>query len=472
LRSEIAENEKSDARAREGLLDGLDRRAHAILADASLKPMHEPTLALMRSARARLTPEARLEELSRYLDDPAADPYSEDRLGDWASIAGGGRDRPDPGRHDFVDWILTLRACGADAPADRSCAVQAAHALERWQRTSSPTWMAAALILGTRLPPSLEKSALAVAPNDPAYLTVRYHLARLYRLAGKRDQARAISDAVLALALSPGTRNLFREERFAVATSVADATQYLMRVNVDVPGLGPQVNDDGLGWFNHSLAVKDMLEAARQSSLPPAVRARMTAAVWIRAELLGNSDLALAASDALDPLAPILHRDLEAYRAAKKADVRRHVMLVTALRYDLSPHLGMEAKQPALVAADDTLASNWCRFTPDDSALAPPSLPWRLPGPPATGDAAQAGADMRRLAPLKTATGLVGDQVLDWAAAHPADPEVPWLLHVVVMSTRGGCLDKDSPALSRKAYRLLHARYPASEWSEKTPYFY
>ncbi|MFL6631416.1 MAG: hypothetical protein ACJ8HJ_03745 [Massilia sp.] len=41
-----------------------------------------------------------------------------------------------------------------------------------------------------------------------------------------------------------------------------------------------------------------------------------------------------------------------------------------------------------------------------------------------------------------------------------------------MMSTRGGCLDKDAPALSRKAHALLHKRWPRSEWAGATPYFY
>jgi hypothetical protein len=43
---------------------------------------------------------------------------------------------------------------------------------------------------------------------------------------------------------------------------------------------------------------------------------------------------------------------------------------------------------------------------------------------------------------------------------------------VVVVSTRGGCLDPDADKLSRTAWNLLHKRYAGSEWANKTPYFY
>lgn len=474
FRRDLAEDRKADPHTRERLLAALDQRANAIVADASLQPMHESTVALMRSIRARLTPEARLEELSRYLDDPAADPYALDRLGDWSSILDESPLRPDRTRHDFADWILTLRACAESTRPDTSCSLQAAQALERWGATASSPWLVAALMLGTELPPELERAALAVAPDNPGYLTVRYHLARLYRLAGKRDQARAIDDAALALTLSPGTRNLFREERFAVATSVADAAGYLLRLNVDYLPHDAywQLNDDGLAWVNANLSVGDMLVLARQGALPPAVRARAAAAAFVRAELLADTGHALAAADVLEPLIPSLQRALDDYRHARTAPERRHALLLAALHYGLSAQLDTQPELPAAVSADMAAASNWCKFTDPGAGLWPPSFPWRLPPPPSVGDVKQAKAEMDRLARLKTATGFVGEHALRWAADHPRDPDVPWLLHVAVVSTRGGCVDADAPALSRKAYRLLHSRYADSEWSERTPYFY
>ncbi|MFS2021931.1 hypothetical protein ACEN88_35915, partial [Massilia sp. CT11-108] len=82
-----------------------------------------------------------------------------------------------------------------------------------------------------------------------------------------------VADAALKGKLSPGTRNLFREERFAVATSVRDAGAYLLRANVDMasPDAAPaedMLNDDAIAWFKRGLAAADMLELARVESLP------------------------------------------------------------------------------------------------------------------------------------------------------------------------------------------------------------
>ena len=81
-------------------------------------------------------------------------------------------------------------------------------------------------------------------------------------------------------------------------------------------------------------------------------------------------------------------------------------------------------------------------------------------------------AEIGRLQALPTATGMIGRDAIAWARQHPDDPDVPWLLHVTVRSTRGGCLDDDAHALSIAAHRLLHTRYPKSEWTTRTPYYY
>ncbi len=63
----------------------LNKRGQAILADASLAPRHEATRATLRSIRTFLLPGPVYMELNKQLADPAADPFQNDRLGDWAA---------------------------------------------------------------------------------------------------------------------------------------------------------------------------------------------------------------------------------------------------------------------------------------------------------------------------------------------------------------------------------------------------
>ena len=45
-------------------------------------------------------------------------------------------------------------------------------------------------------------------------------------------------------------------------------------------------------------------------------------------------------------------------------------------------------------------------------------------------------------------------------------------LHLVVRATRYGCLDADSGNYFRRAFTLLHKRYPRDPWTRKTPYWF
>lgn len=484
--------------SREQQAHALEQRGATILADASLASMHEPTRALLRSMRTRLTPETRLDELNRVLDDAAADPFALDHLGDWSVLMNEAKPQQVEqlrSTHDFIDWIETVRGCTGLSP-NPACETAGAHALARWRQTGSRPWLVAALMLPQPAVPELMTAALAVAPDDPAYVTVRYHLARLNRLDGKPREAMAIADGVLQRQLSPGTRNLLRQERFAVATSVPEAARYLLRTNVDYarntaaiaqPGQGirdqareTMIDDDGLAWLNLGLEVKDLIELARLPELPATLRARIAGAAWIRAALLGKVDEGRAAGALLAQLAPRTADAVTRYGRAASAVERRHIVLVEAVRAGLAAQLAMDAGPVTTVAADDGTASAWCSFKTGDAAGEPGvagafrqrAFAWRLPPLPSTGHADQRRDELARLGALKSATGVTGDDVLAWAVAHPGDAELPWLLHVVVMSTRGGCLDPDAATLSRRAWSLLHKRFPDSEWAKKTPYFF
>jgi outer membrane protein assembly factor BamD (BamD/ComL family) len=64
------------------------------------------------------------------------------------------------------------------------------------------------------------------------------------------------------------------------------------------------------------------------------------------------------------------------------------------------------------------------------------------------------------------------NQVLAYAKQHPQDPRVPQALHLAIRSTRFGCTNAETSRLSKTAFDFLHERYPQSEWTAKTKYYY
>jgi hypothetical protein len=80
--------------------------------------------------------------------------------------------------------------------------------------------------------------------------------------------------------------------------------------------------------------------------------------------------------------------------------------------------------------------------------------------------------EISMLLQLQSAPNYLGKQVIDWAKTNPADPRAPEALHLVVRSTRYGCGDERTSTISKDAFQLLHKRYPKSEWTKKTPYWF
>ncbi|MET3134515.1 hypothetical protein AAKU55_004815 [Oxalobacteraceae bacterium GrIS 1.11] len=493
--------------ARQERLTALNALADRILRDPTLANLHEATRAVLRAVQARVTPEARFAELSKLLDEPHANPYLDDHLGDWRVLANnllesGNTEQSDAAQKNratagFFDWIQTMNGCAdvKDArrkPADTACAGEAAHALAQWRRAGANqaqarVWLVAAALKAGALPPEVEQAALKVAAGAPEYATLRYALARHYRLKRQADKARAIDDAMLAASAttSIGARNLFLQERFAMATSPADAGNYLLRaVDRDAdadtgetaPATGKEIPAaDGLRWLNGKLANADLMALASNPAFDPALRARIAVAAWMRADLLGQADSARQAAQQVAQLMPSLAPAMAQYQAVTGAPGRRHAMLLNALKFGLSPVIGDNYPEPnaKLRDKDETLADMWCKIPSGAANYAEPDTETELSPPaPETGNDAIRNQEMAALADVKTATDFVGNYVLKRAADTPNDPDLPWLLHVVVQSTRGGCIAGDAKAMSKRAFTLLHQRYKDNEWASKTPYFY
>lgn len=474
-----------------------------LLANPELAPLHEASRAVGRSMQVHLTPTLRFAELSKLLDDPRSNPYTDDHLGDWRVLADdllqspsspsqSSSPSPSPSRDSlrgsagFVDWILTIQQN------------QPAHALAQWQRyvkdgdqPRARVWLLASAMLSPRLTAEQEQAALRVPASAPEYLTLRHALARHYRLGGQADQARALSDAVLAgpvlaAAQSNSARNLFLQERFAVATSPTEAAKYLLRTEaIDLdPDTGELAKNrqariniaaDGQRWLNSGLSTADLLTVAAQTSLPADWRARIATAAWMRFDLLRQQEAALSAARQVEQIAPApgLAEVAAAYRKPQGAPERSHALLVGALKYGMSPMFAGYALADAPREQEETRADMWCKMPSKagaeymENTAAEESLPM-----PSLGDTAARDQELSRLAALKTATGYIGDAVMARAKAQPNDPDLPWLLYVTVQSTRGGCLDDDAKTLSKNAFALLHKRYGKTAWAARTPYFY
>ena len=137
----------------------------------------------------------------------------------------------------------------------------------------------------------------------------------------------------------------------------------------------------------------------------------------------------------------------------------------------------------------DVLRDNWwCRASEDRSQYAPARVPrdpieaelfhpgWdRAPAeavvePRLRGAAAE--RERAQLDSLGPAPDVLCRRALAWADRAPGDPRMPEALALAVRATRYGCAAKTTTAWSRRTYQRLHGRYPGSEWTRRTPYWY
>ncbi|HEU0135643.1 MAG TPA: hypothetical protein VFR28_12545, partial [Allosphingosinicella sp.] len=71
--------------------------------------------------------------------------------------------------------------------------------------------------------------------------------------------------------------------------------------------------------------------------------------------------------------------------------------------------------------------------------------------------------------PVPAGAVSLWDEALAYVAAHPRDPRSPEMLHRLIRVARWGA---NHDRLGRRAFQLLHSRYPGSAWAKRSPYYY
>jgi hypothetical protein len=87
-----------------------------------------------------------------------------------------------------------------------------------------------------------------------------------------------------------------------------------------------------------------------------------------------------------------------------------------------------------------------------------------------TDQEAQASSEWEHLLSLGSAADYLPREIVAWAKMHPEDPRVPEALHFAWRAARYGCSADGTSKTSwlHDVFKLLHKRYPNSEWTKKT----
>jgi hypothetical protein len=469
------------------------QRAQQMLESILQQPNPKPSRAIIQDelnfVRIRTEPEQRAKEIGIALAGPAPDPNFANDIGDlnWLLLKQVKTSNPPP----LLSWIAAWRggATGTTAYAT-------------WQQGHALPWLVMAIVkadASDAFATELINEAAKIPPGTPAYDTVFFHRVRLLTSLKRTDEARALLDA----ALSPLQRqkpssnlNALLGERMAVARNFSEFLVYAPRsplktesqgsydlrgqcnerahaVNrdADCPELKQQqFNEDAVTVLNRNTPIDLLIEAADSPSLPANLRQNIAVAAWTRTVLL--QDAASAAK--LVPLLPKSIRDTAGSSIVFPADL-------TILRNPgIRPYLETGIPRVASYSYFDELRNNWWCKPWGQSQSSGEAKPMPVPNVgflPA--DAlSRADAEYQQLQQLPDSVVVIGQRVMDYAKAHPDDPNIPEALALVVRAGHYACQpysgsDKSEyTPVSKAAFELLHRRYPKSPWALKTRFYY
>lgn len=417
------------------------------------------------------------------------------------------------GFDDLTDWVLTYQLTDERARE---------YSFNRWQETKSLPWLLSTLVAVGPDDPNLTevtRAAAAIGPNSPAYDTALYHRVRLLLEQDQHEKARKLLDANLARIekSSPSERNAFLAQRFSLVTSFQDFLRFAPRTPVELidnigkhsytcmagtcGGYGnvppipppPRLELDSVNIFNQWLPLNMLVKAVRGTTLPADLRYELAARTWLRAAIL--DDLAVARE--LEPLVlakyPEWRGSIEQYDSADSPEARRFALVFMLMQFPgMQPFVSAGALGSVINPAFSSGAAWWCYdvgqsqprssyetvwYSPNLHGMqsnGPDGVPPSVPAPSwLTAVERRIGEqEWRELSTIGAAPVYFAPVVLNWAKAHPDDPRVPEALHYFVRSTRYGCVDKSIGPYSKQAFQLLHRRYPESEWTKKTKYWF
>jgi hypothetical protein len=402
-----------------------------VAADPARPRWHAPATALLGYVSSHRHPPERMHELALALVKPNSQATIGQDLIDYRMLFD--KDiKPGQG-DDLTDWIVSFQAGGHGA-------------LEKWRASRTLPWLVAALQLAgpkDTATPELLTVAAAVKSDSPGYLTVSYQRIRLM----PPDQARALADQLLAGNLSTASQNQIRAERMGLARDFNEFLRYAPRrpvAEMTDEVQPPEKSEDDLdadaaGILNFNLPLAYLKQAQASTLLPEHVRQELGRVIFVRTLLLADTP-------SFDQIFTLLHSPgMELY---------------------LQPGYGRNTKE---VDQIDNFRDNWwC------SADLPKNAPPPDQRAPFLSDAEiqKAADEALKLRGAGAAPDWLSAQAVAFAQAHPDDPRIPEALYLVVRSSRYGCTDDKTGDFSKRAFDLLHKRYPNTEWAKKTPFWY
>ncbi len=316
------------------------------------------------------------------------------------------------------------------------------------------------------------------APADaPEADAVRFHQARLLLAQGDVAAARPMVDALATRseswpdaarnrlqtlrALAAPDLRTFVETAHGKPTAVAwggDHETDLAYHEVDPDA--PLLLDIAQPLVQH-LPIETLRRLITEARLPELSRNHLLSVTFSRALIVGDDATALALAPEVAERLPELAGGAKSLLATSPDEREITAALILLWSPTASPFFHYGAQPPWHWGW-------WCQ---------PLELPvagqgWLDPVRQAfVDDSPMPEAERNALTGMRTAPEHLSDIVFQWAEARPDHPRIPEALHRVVVLTRRACGTLYG-TISKRAFDLLHQRYPNDPWTAKTPYWF
>jgi hypothetical protein len=321
-------------------------------------------------------------------------------------------------------------------------------------------------------------------------------------LTGDIEGARQWADQALAAKPDPAVANLVRAERLKLARDWTEFLRFAPRVPVavntfegaestptpdELKGRTIAFDGDAVQPLNERTPLALWIDAAKNDLVPRELQAPIARAAWVRAVLLDDTASAKTLASRVAQLSPELAGEMRTYLAATDAPSARFAAIDLMLRAPgLEPVVRSGFGRETPVMERDILRDNWWQVGDvkvddhpreiDHDALADlyPIGPLGPIGFLPKDQLAAGEEEYRKLVDRAgNAVNFLAAEAIAWVNAHPQDPRVPQALYQVVEATHYGPADgKKSREYSKQAFDILHRKYPNSDWTKKTKYWY
>ena len=459
-----------------------ETRLREIIASPAAPNVKANALALLKFARLRTAPvemRAELDQRMRALE--LDDAIGQDVTDFWFAHA---RAKTPADPDTFAGWLMAMRGEGASNQV-----------FERWQRSGSLLWLMASLVRAE--PSSADSGALVIAAraiprSSPAYVMANYHL---LRLTADDGAAAGLAEKLLALPREMASRQDANRIKRAVLSRAQSSGQFIRFAHreavSEIYGKRPFVAEDGALALNSGMPLDVLVGMSRSKSIPPGFRDELSVVVWVRAYILRRWDVVSSLAPEIVRIVPAAKTLIVEMQRENDSQTREAIGAMLLSRYpgmaanvrsviEYTGRLDMIARTNVRrTLPEDGTRDNWWCGLPDWSEVPDASdgnRKTRGDRAPsiffAPKDVTALLRERERLDTTANGTEFLGGKMMRWARIHPRDERLAQGLHMIVRSTRGGCLNRSSNALSVAAFRHLHRNFAGNEWTKKTRVHY